>query len=202
MLDHTEPPITTDHKNRRALLLVLALLLVVAVAAVEITSFVRLVSVTAVAPLTPDQQLAQAQSAIGFPIQQPAWLPDWATLESVTYHTRCASCAGVNMVMLRYASTSPGGDIAIDESDGLVTFQTDYEDANGHVQPMHDAVSDITLNGIPVHVDELTGTMANGPIREVALSWAHDNIYYRLTSRDAPGYVADLDMLQRIVASI
>lgn len=201
MIHHAGATRATWRMSHRGLLLVLALL-VVAVGAVEVTSFVRLVSVTAVAPLTPDQQLAHAKSAVGFQIHQPTWLPGWATLTSVHYYTRCASCpSGVNSVTLQYGSTTTG-DLEIFESDGLVTFHASYEDAQGHPQPMHDTLSQITLSGAPVQVDILTGTMVNGEIREVVLSWKRDAIYYRLTSRDTPTSVADLDMVERVAASM
>ncbi len=201
MIADAEVPAVPERRRHTALLLVLALL-IVAVGAIEVTSFARLVSVTAAAPLTPDQQLAQAKSAVGFPIHEPAWLPGWATLTSVHYDARCASCSsGVNSVTLQYGPTSTG-DLEIFESDGPVTFRAYYEDAQGHSQPMRDTPSQITLNGVPVQVDILTGTMSNGEIREVVLSWSRDGIFYRLTSRDTSTYTADPDVLARIAVSM
>jgi hypothetical protein len=67
---------------------------------------------------------------------------------------------------------------------------------------MRDTPSQITLSGVPVQVDILTGTMSNGEIREVVLSWTRDGIFYRLTSRDTSAYVADLDALERVAESM
>lgn len=67
---------------------------------------------------------------------------------------------------------------------------------------MRDTPSLITLNGVAVQEDILTGTMSNGEICEVVLSWTRDGISYRLTSRDMPTYVADLDALERVAGSM
>ncbi len=67
---------------------------------------------------------------------------------------------------------------------------------------MRNTPSLITQNGVPVQVDILTGTMSNGEIREVVLSWTRDGIFYRLTSRDTSSYVADLNTLERVAESM
>ncbi len=200
MIQHSSAPRAAWRMPHRGLLLALALL-VVAVGAVEVTSFVRLVSVTDAAPLTPDQQLAQAKSAVGFPIHEPAWLPGWAALTGVHYYARCASCPSGTFVTLWYGPTM-SGNLEITESDSLITVHASYEDAQGHPQPMRDTPSQITLSGTPAQVDILTGVMANGEIREVALSWSRDGIFYRLTSRDTSTYTADPDVLARIAVSM
>jgi hypothetical protein len=181
----------------------MALLFAAAVAAIEITSCVRLSSVTNATPLTLAQQLTRAQSAVPFRIHQPAWLPDSANLESVTYHTaRCTSCSDVNSVTLNYRASAPTHDIELYQSDRPVSFQAGYEDSQGHMQPMHDAASDIDLGGIRVHVEVLTGTLSSGPTREVVLSWMRGGVYYRLTSRDAPGEMTTLDVVERIAENV
>lgn len=67
---------------------------------------------------------------------------------------------------------------------------------------MCDTPSPITLNGVAMQVDILTGTMSNGQIRKVVLSWTRDGISYRLTSRVTSTYVADLDALERVAGSL
>ncbi len=202
MLARSSTPLEPTRKKRRTLFIAAALLFAATVAVIEITSCVRLSSVTNAAPLSIAQQLTRAQSAVPFRIHQPAWLPASATLEGVTYHARCTSCSEPNSVTLNYRASVPTHDIELYQSDGQVSFQAGYEDPQGHTHPMDDATSDINLSGIAVHVDVLTGTLSIGPIREVVLSWSHDGIYYCLTSRDAPGEKTDIDVVEHIAESI
>lgn len=196
-------------RQRKTIWWTVVALLAATVAAIEIISFVRLVQVTSKPPLTLQQKLAIAQANIHFPIRQPTWLPASTRLDDVSYSAGCAAaaCAGdPQTVMLQYihplADAAPWPYIELNESDHPSSFQMSYQNAQGYIQPMNDAPSNITVSGVALHVDVLTGDTDNGPIQTDVLSWSQDGVYYSLRSDDITSGVTDLATLEHIAASL
>jgi hypothetical protein len=198
-----------SHQRRKTIIWTIVAFLAVVVVAVEGISFLRLAQVASKSPLTAQQKLALAQAKNHFPIRQPTWLPVSTQLADVTGTNSCAAsvCPGSpQTVLLEYViplnDAAPWVYFELSECDCPISFQMSYQDAQGRVQSMNDAPSNITLNDMAVHVDELTGDTADGPIQTDVLSWSQDGVYYSLRSDDIVSGATDLATLEHIVSSL